>query len=74
MSIGSVAFDETAEAKHREAAEMCVALRNFIGSLAQSRAQALAITKLEECFMWIGAALRDDQIKRQANQTEPSPK
>lgn len=28
------------------------------------RAKALAITKLEECYMWIGKAIRDDQISR----------
>jgi hypothetical protein len=29
-----------------------------------ARAKALAITKLEETFMWIGKAIRDDQIER----------
>jgi len=28
------------------------------------RAKALALTKLEEVYMWIGKALRDDQIAR----------
>jgi hypothetical protein len=28
------------------------------------RAKALALTKLEECYMWIGKAIRDDQIAR----------
>lgn len=28
------------------------------------RAKALALTKLEECYMWIGKGVRDDQIKR----------
>lgn len=27
-------------------------------------AKALAITKLEECYMWLGKAIRDDQIAR----------
>ena len=26
------------------------------------RAKALAMTKLEECYMWVGKAIRDDQI------------
>lgn len=33
-------------------------------SLKSPRAKALAITKLEECYMWIGKAIRDDQIVR----------
>lgn len=33
-------------------------------SLLSPRARALAITKLEECYMWIGKAIRDDQIER----------
>ncbi len=28
------------------------------------RAKALALTKLEECYMWIGKGIRDDQIVR----------
>lgn len=33
------------------------------------RAKATALTKLEECYMWIGKAIRDDQKQRNA-QTE----
>lgn len=32
--------------------------------LKSPRAKALALTKLEECYMWIGKAIRDDQITR----------
>lgn len=28
------------------------------------RNKALALTKLEECYMWIGKGIRDDQIFR----------
>ena len=31
---------------------------------ASGRASALAITKLEEAYMWIGKAIRDDLIAR----------
>jgi hypothetical protein len=33
-------------------------------SLMSPRAKALALTKLEEAYMWIGKAIRDDQIAR----------
>lgn len=29
-----------------------------------SRAKSLILTKLEEAYMWMGKAVRDDQIKR----------
>jgi hypothetical protein len=35
-----------------------------IGLLQSPRAKALALTKLEEAYMWIGKAIRDDQIAR----------
>jgi hypothetical protein len=40
-------------------------LEQQISSLGSPRAKALALTKLEEVFMWIGKAIRDDQIARQ---------
>lgn len=33
-------------------------------AMPPSREVSLALTKLEESYMWIGKALRDDQIKR----------
>lgn len=33
--------------------------------LSNSRAKSLVFTKLEEAYMWIGKAIRDDQISRQ---------
>jgi hypothetical protein len=42
-----------------------ICLENDINSLLVSpRAKALALTKLEEVYMWIGKAIRDDQISR----------
>lgn len=32
--------------------------------LKAGRTKALVMTKLEECYMWIGKAIRDDQIAR----------
>lgn len=40
-------------------------LENFINfNLKSPRAKALALTKLEEFYMWTGKAIRDDQITR----------
>lgn len=32
--------------------------------LKSPRAKALVLTKLEEAYMWVGKAIRDDQIER----------
>jgi hypothetical protein len=36
----------------------------MISQLADSRAKSLALTALEESYMWVGKAIRDDQIAR----------
>lgn len=55
------------------AKKLVASLDTFIGGIGYAqttlskecaRAKALALTKLEECYMWIGKALRDDQIAR----------
>lgn len=33
-------------------------------NLLSPRAKACALTKLEEAYMWVGKAIRDDQIAR----------
>jgi hypothetical protein len=33
------------------------------------RAKSLALTKLEECYMWIGKAIRDSQLGRAARRS-----
>lgn len=37
--------------------------------LMSPRAKALVLTKLEEAYMWIGKAIRDDQIARGGDAT-----
>lgn len=32
--------------------------------LKNGRAKALVMTKLEELYMWVGKAIRDDQVER----------
>ena len=59
-----VAYDEQAQAQQLEAKEQVIVLESLIEDLKSPRARALALTKLEECYMWIGKAIRDDQIER----------
>jgi hypothetical protein len=41
------------------------ALTESVEKLAVSRPQMLVLTKLEEAYMWVGKAIRDDQIDRE---------
>ena len=44
---------------------LCIQLENGIEAvLVPSRPKSLAITALEECYMWVGKAIRDEQIAR----------
>lgn len=38
--------------------------------LKPSRERALAVTKLEECYMWIGKAIKIDQESREIENNE----
>jgi len=40
----------------------CQSLEECIDALPKGRAPSLALTKLEECYMWMGKAIRDHQI------------
>lgn len=48
-----------------------IATESQIDRLPEGRAKSLAYTKLEECYMWIGKSIRDDQIKRNGSATLP---
>lgn len=76
MEIGRfdyVKYDENAINDQNRAKELVKQVETFIGGIGYAvaplpsgvaRAKALALTKLEEVYMWIGKALRDDQIAR----------
>lgn len=59
-----VKYDDGAIAEQDVAKTMVTELEGLIDTFKSPRAKALALTKLEECYMWIGKAIRDDQIAR----------
>ena len=59
-----VKYDEKALAQQNEAKEMFSKLEAFVDGLDAGRAKSLVYTKLEEAYMWIGKAIRDEQIAR----------
>jgi hypothetical protein len=60
-----VKYDEIATDSQAFLKNRFMDLENLIDAKTVSpRAKALAMTKLEECYMWVGKAIRDDQIQR----------
>lgn len=70
-----VEYDSVSVKKQMDFKEACTLIENGITALggefpepARSaivgRAKALALTKLEEMYMWIGKAIRDEQKQR----------
>ncbi len=60
-----VKYDAEAQAKQQHFKILCQGLETLIDSdLQNGRNKSLALTKLEEVYMWIGKGIRDDQIAR----------
>lgn len=59
-----VKYDDIANAAQAGFKAMVTELETHILTIKSVRAKALALDKLEECYMWIGKGLRDDQIER----------
>jgi hypothetical protein len=58
-----VHFDEEAQHKQNTLKSLYFELERALGNLLPAgRATSLAITHLEESFMWVGKSLRDEQI------------
>ena len=66
-----VKYDEQAIADQAAFKEDVTFLENRINAIGNSgssaRSRSLALTKLEECYMWIGKAIRDEQVLRSEN-------
>lgn len=60
-----VKYDDKAQVDQAEFKKLMEGLEaNIESRLGIGRAKALALTALEESYMWIGKAIRDDQIIR----------
>ena len=64
-----VRYDEAAVLKQEVAKDLCLDLEWFISANLNGRAAALAFTKLEEVYMWIGKAIRDEQVSLRKDST-----
>jgi len=60
-----VKYDDTAVRQQNVFKKLCSSLEEDINDiLNDGRAKSIALTKLEEVYMWIGKQIRDDQIAR----------
>lgn len=71
-----VKYDQKAVLDQESAKDLMIEMETLINSIGTNeparcnfssgagRARSLALTKLEEVYMWIGKAIRDDQITR----------
>lgn len=59
-----IAYDEIAKEQQVFVKEIVTNLENVLMSIDQGRSVSLALTKLEEVYMWSGKAIRDSQIER----------
>lgn len=58
-------FDSLSDHNQQEAKTLCLFLEAFIEkTLDAGRSRSIALTKLEELYMWIGRSIRNDQITR----------
>jgi hypothetical protein len=62
-----VKYDEQAQGQQAFFKSKFQELDQCVESLEPGRAKSLALTKLEEAYMWVGKALRDEQIKRSSS-------
>jgi hydroxyethylthiazole kinase-like sugar kinase family protein len=59
-----VAYDEKAASMQAGFKLTFQHITGAVEALPPGRATSLALTKLEEAYMWVGKALRDEQVKR----------
>ncbi len=63
-----VKYDEVAVAHSNEIRGEFEKVEKACHLLAEGRAKSLMLTKLEESYMWVGKAIRDDQKARHATE------
>jgi len=59
-----VAYDEEATKQQAIFKELFKEVSVYVDCLEKGRAKELALISLEESYMWIGKAIRDEQIAR----------
>lgn len=61
---GYIAYDDKSKQLSAYIQGHLLTVESFLSNLPNTREKALAMTKLEEAFMWVGKAIKADQIER----------
>jgi len=65
-----VRYDEHAQKFSERLKALFIDLHDAVDELQPSRELALAVTNLEQAFMWVGKAIRNDQLVRTGSDVE----
>lgn len=65
MNLDYVKYDTEAQLVQTEVLRVTKDLECCLVTLSDGRSKSIAITKLEEFYMWAGKAIRDDQLLRE---------
>jgi hypothetical protein len=65
-----VKFDDSTAEKLSDFKDRFIGLEKCCSQLKDGRAKSLVLTKLEEAYMWVGKALRDEQIALGGDSTD----
>lgn len=63
-----VKYDDRSIVNQEVFKSMVTEIETHIETILSERPKALALTALEECYMWIGKGIRDDQIIRERSE------
>jgi hypothetical protein len=66
MRFSYVDYDDASARKSGELRDAVQQVEALLLGLPESRERSLALTKLEEAFMWTGKAIRNQQLEREA--------
>lgn len=64
MRFDYVKYDEKAAEQQATFKTRFEQMEAQVSELKDGRAKSLVLTKLEEAYMWVGKAIRDEQIAR----------
>lgn len=65
-----IKYDDKAIATQAAFKQLFENLDRVVGTLPPGRATSLVYTKLEEAYMWVGKAIRDEQVARSGSVQE----
>ena len=64
LRFAYISYDLQATSEQQSAKTQVEQLEIIIERLQPSREKSIAMTKLEECYMWIGKGIKEKQIYR----------